>query len=169
MQPRLGVKRLMKEFRELSSLEVAQGMVAGPVDADNLFEWEAVVMGPPGTPYDGGCFAARVSFPQDYPMSPPTMKFTSPMWHPNVFANGVVCISILHSPGDAMYAAYEHPQEQWSPLQSLEKILLSVLSMLAEPNPFSPANVDAAKQWRDDREGFNRKVDEIVRQSLGFA
>jgi len=164
----VAAKRLAQEFREVT-VNGADCLVAGPVSPDNLFEWEALIEGPEGTPYEGGLFAARIVFPQDYPLSPPTMTFTSAMWHPNVYTNGDVCCSILHSPNDPHYAHYELASEQWSPVQSLEKILLSVISMLAEPNDQSPANVDAAKQWRQDRDGFNRRVDECVRQSLGFA
>jgi len=90
------------------------------------------------------------------------------MWHPNVHVDGTVCISILHTAGDSITATYEHASEQWSPVQSLEKVLLSVVSMLAEPNDESPANVDAAKQWRQDRKGYLAKANEIVRKSLSF-
>jgi len=124
--------------------------------------------GPEGTCYDGGCFHATIDIPLDYPLSPPTMRFTSAMWHPNVHVDGTVCISILHTAGDSITATYEHASEQWSPVQSLEKVLLSVVSMLAEPNDESPANVDAAKQWRQDRKGYLAKANEIVRKSLSF-
>ena len=119
-------RRLMKEFKELT-VSPADGILAGPINEDNLFEWEALVDGPSGTAFDGGCFAARVSFPKDYPLSPPTMRFTSQIWHPNVFPSGAVCISILHSSTDEMYAGYEPVSEQWSPLLSLEKVLISVM------------------------------------------
>ncbi len=61
---------------------------------------------------------------------------------------------------------YETAAERWSPVQSTEKILLSVVSMLAEPNPESPANIEAAKELREDPEAFKRRVRETVRQSL---
>jgi ubiquitin-conjugating enzyme E2 G2 len=93
------------------------------------------------------------------------MKFTSPMYHPNVYANGEVCISILHAPGDDPNM-YESVSERWSPVQSVEKILLSVVSMLAEPNDESGANIDACKVWRDDREQFDRIVKDCVAKSL---
>lgn len=63
---------------------------------------------------------------------------------------------------------YECSSERWSPVQSVEKILLSVISMLAEPNVESGANVDAAKMWREDRDQFNRIADHLVRKSLGL-
>ena len=85
---------------------------------------------------------------QDYPLNPPKMRFISKIFHPNIYPDGRVCISILHAPGDDPLG-YETSSERWSPVQSVEKVLLSVMSMLAEPNCESPANVDAAKMWRD--------------------
>uniref|UniRef100_A0A8C7XTF5 Ubiquitin-conjugating enzyme E2G 2 (UBC7 homolog, yeast) n=1 Tax=Oryzias sinensis TaxID=183150 RepID=A0A8C7XTF5_9TELE len=84
-----------------------------------------------------------------------------------VYPDGRVCISILHAPGDDPMG-YESSAERWSPVQSVEKILLSVVSMLAEPNDESGANVDASKMWREDREQFNRLAQKIVRRSLGL-
>ena len=78
-----------------------------------------------------------------------------------------MCISILHPPGDDPNQ-YEHASERWSPIQSVEKILISVMSMLAEPNDESPANVEAAKMWRERKEEFDAKVREGVRRSLGL-
>lgn len=95
------------------------------------------------------------------------MKFTKPVFHPNIYPDGTVCISILHPPGDDRFG-YEKSCERWSPVQSIEKILLSVVSMLAEPNDESPANIDAAKLFRANTRLYNKKVDECVRISLGF-
>lgn len=84
-----------------------------------------------------------------------------------VYPNGLVCISILHPPGDDPNH-YEHASERWSPIQSVEKILISVMSMLAEPNGESPANVEAAVMWRDQRAEYEKKVKEGVRRMLGL-
>lgn len=86
--------------------------------------------GPEGTCFEGGVFPAKLVFPPDYPLSPPKMKFTCEIFHPNIFSDGRVCISILHAPGDDPLG-YELSAERWSPVQSVEKILLSVVSMLA--------------------------------------
>jgi ubiquitin-conjugating enzyme E2 G1 len=154
---------LSKQLRELTKRPV-DGFSAGLVDDDNLFEWQVTVMGPPDTLYEGGFFHTRLTFPKDYPQKPPTCRFTSEMWHPNVFSDGRVCISILHSPGDDPMG-YETAAERWSPVQSVETIMLSIISMLSSPNDESPANIDAAKQWREDREGFKKKVGKTVRKS----
>jgi ubiquitin-conjugating enzyme E2 G2 len=162
----MAVKRLTLEYRQLLQ-RPPEGIVAGPVDESNFFEWEALITGPPDTDYDGGCFPVRLTFPRDYPLNPPKMRFTRPLWHPNIYPDGRVCISILHAPGnDPLH--YERSCERWSPVQSVEKILVSVISMLAEPNDESPANLDAAKCWREDRREYSRKVNLCVRQSLGL-
>ncbi|KAL2891092.1 Ubiquitin-conjugating enzyme E2-18 kDa [Ceratocystis lukuohia] len=84
-----------------------------------------------------------------------------------VYSSGLVCISILHAPGDDPNH-YEHASERWSPIQSVEKILISVMSMLAEPNDESPANVEAAKMWRENRPEYEEKVRQSVRRMLGL-
>ena len=93
------------------------------------------------------------------------MTFTTPIFHPNIYPNGDVCISILHPPEDDKYG-YETANERWSPVQSPEKILLSVISMLSSPNDESPANVDAAKLWREDQKEFRRRCRRVARESL---
>lgn len=160
------LRRLMAEYKQLTR-NPPDGITAGPIDEENFFEWEAVILGPEGTCFEGGVFTAKLTFPPDYPLSPPKMQFTNEIFHPNIYQDGRVCISILHAPGiDPM--GYESSSERWSPVQSVEKVLLSVISMLAEPNDESGANVDAAKMWREDRKKFNEIADKLVRKSLGL-
>lgn len=154
---------LRKQLKELTKNPV-DGFSAGLVDDSNIFDWQVTIIGPPDTLYEGGFFNARLTFPKDYPNQPPTCRFTSEMWHPNVFPDGRVCISILHSAGDDPHG-YESASERWSPVQSVETIMISIISMLSSPNDESPANVDAAKEWREDRDGFKKKVSRIVRKS----
>ena len=82
-----------------------------------------------------------------------------------VYPNGDVCISILHPPEEDKYG-YESAAERWSPVQTPETILLSVISMLSSPNDESPANVEAATMWREDSKAFKRKVRRCVDASL---
>ncbi|XP_046996407.1 ubiquitin-conjugating enzyme E2 G2 isoform X1 [Schistocerca americana] len=124
------LRRLMAEYKQLT-LNPPEGIIAGPINEENFFEWEALITGPEGTCFEGGVFPAKLVFPPDYPLSPPKMQFTCEMFHPNIYADGRVCISILHAPGDDPMG-YESSAERWSPVQSVEKILLSVVSMLAE-------------------------------------
>ncbi|XP_041053615.1 ubiquitin-conjugating enzyme E2 G1a [Carcharodon carcharias] len=155
---------LRRQLAELNKNPV-DGFSAGLIDDNDLYRWEVLIIGPPDTLYEGGVFKAHLTFPKDYPLRPPKMKFITEIWHPNVDKNGEVCISILHEPGEDKYG-YEKPEERWLPIHTVETILISVISMLADPNGDSPANVDAAKEWREDRNGeFKRKVARCVRKS----
>lgn len=109
------------------------------------------------------------------------MKFETKIFHPNstspllcalspltsaaVYPNGDVCISILHPPEEDRYG-YESAAERWSPVQTPETILLSVISMLSGPNDESPANVEAARMWRDSPADFKKACRKCVRDSL---
>jgi len=136
------------------------------VEADemNFFDWKVWIEGPKDTCYAGGVFQLSLKFPKDYPMSPPELKFVSDFWHPNVFANGKVCMSILHPPGeDAMSG--ELPEERWLPTQSVTTIILSLMSLLNDPNCASPANVDSSVEWRNHREAFKNRCYKLVEKA----
>ncbi|KAL7147979.1 hypothetical protein ABFS83_06G147700 [Erythranthe nasuta] len=154
---------LQKQLKDLCKNPV-DGFSAGLLDETNLFEWSVTIIGPPDTLYEGGFFNAIMSFPPNYPNSPPTVRFTSDVWHPNVYSDGKVCISILHPPGDDPNG-YELASERWSPVHTVESIVLSIISMLSSPNDESPANVEAAKEWRERRDDFKKKVSRCVRRS----
>ncbi|PHH64853.1 hypothetical protein CDD81_3919 [Ophiocordyceps australis] len=102
---------------------------------------------------------------------PPSLTFTSPIpFHPNIYQNGTLCISILHPPEEDIYG-YEAASERWSPVQSPETILVSTISLFYSPNDESPANVEAARLLREEREGkhkeFRARCRKCVRESLG--
>jgi len=162
------LRRLMTEYKQLTSNGSPDNMfTAGPISEDNFFEWEALIQGPEDTPFEGGVFTVKLSFPSDYPLSPFKMKFDPPVLHPNIYKDGNVCISILHTPGDDP-TMYELSSERWSPVQSVEKVILSVISMLAEPNLESGANIDCCKLYREDKEEYERQVRGMVAEQLGI-
>lgn len=154
----------MFPFAALSKNPVDLVSVGLPDDS-NVFDWEILIMGPDGTLYEGGFFKARLVFPKDFPNMPPTMTFSSEMWHPNIYKDGKVCISILHPPGEDALNPGESAEERWRPILGVEQILVSVISMLNDPNDESPANLDAAVMWRNDRPAFKKKVRQTVRKS----
>jgi ubiquitin-conjugating enzyme E2 G1 len=83
----------------------------------------------------------------------------------SVHDDGKVCISILHPPGDDVHNPQESAIERWRPILGVEAIIVSVISMLSDPNDESPANIDAAVMWRNDRTAFKKRVRDIVRRS----
>lgn len=156
---------LGRQLKQMQTDKDIPGISCGLVD-DNVFEWEVMLMiNDECKFYGGGFFRARLTFPPEYPHLPPKMKFETPIFHPNIYKSGEVCISILHPPEEDKYG-YESAAERWSPVQTPETILLSVISMLSSPNDESPANVEAAALWREDPKEFKKRVRKCVRDSL---
>lgn len=160
------LRALGLEFKSLQD-EPVEGFRVKLINEDVLFEWEVAIFGPPDTLYEGGYFKAHMRFPPDYPYSPPTIRFLTKVWHPNVYENGDLCISILHPPVDDPQSG-ELPCERWNPTQNVRTILLSVISLLNEPNTFSPANVDASvmyRRWKESR-GKDKEYENIIRKQV---
>ncbi|WVZ72606.1 hypothetical protein U9M48_021038 [Paspalum notatum var. saurae] len=98
---------------------------------------------PDDTPWDGGTFKLTLQFTEEYPNKPPTVRFVSRMFHPNIYADGSICLDIL--------------QNQWSPIHDVAAILTSIQSLLCDPNPNSPANSEAARMFSENKREYNRK------------
>ncbi|EER01196.1 ubiquitin conjugating enzyme, putative [Perkinsus marinus ATCC 50983] len=156
---------LKKQLIELTR-DDSCGFSVGLEDDSDFFKWRVCFEGPPDSLYEGGLFSAILQFPEDFPNNPPDMRFETPMWHPNVYPDGRVCISILHPPGTDQFNELESADERWRPILSVESILVSVISMLASPNLDSPANVDAAVEFKKDYPAYKKKVRRLVRQSI---
>ncbi|EAY05539.1 ubiquitin conjugating enzyme, putative [Trichomonas vaginalis G3] len=156
---------LARQFKEISHNSTNM-FSAGLIDND-VFKWRVTVFGPAGTPYEGGYYPAVLNFPDDYPNNPPTMKFICPMFHPNIKNTGEVCISILHPPGKDQYE-YEDKSERWLPIHTVESIIISVLSMLSDPNPESPMNIEAAKIYKNDIDEYKKRVRKTAEDSLQY-
>lgn len=154
--------RLQKELKDLMKCPVEGFKVELP-DESNLFQWNVYIKGADGTAFEGGIFKAVMEFPEDYPISPPTLRFLSDFWHPNVYPDGKVCISILHTPDPLN--PQEESSECWRPIHTVESILVSVISMLSDPNFSSPANVDASVELRKDPNSFRNKIKKLVEKS----
>lgn len=124
-------KRLQKELLVLMTCG-DKGISAFP-DGDNLFKWIGTIHGAGGTVYEGFEYKLCLEFPSGYPYIPPVVKFQTPCFHPNVDEQGFICLDIL--------------KEKWSALYDVRTVLLSIQSLLAEPNNDSPLNNDAAELW----------------------
>jgi ubiquitin-conjugating enzyme E2 G1 len=151
--------------RDIFEKDPIDGVSIG-YDDENVFKWYITIIGPKDSPYEGGIFKAEMIFPKNYPLYPPEFKFINNIFHPNIFENGTVCISILHPPGEDKYNEQETADMRWRPVHTATSIILSIISLLSAPNDESPANIDAAKVWRDDNKKFLQLVNNCVRESL---
>ncbi|TFK67885.1 hypothetical protein BDN72DRAFT_912403 [Pluteus cervinus] len=130
--------RLGNELMTLM-MSSSPGISAFPKHDGNLFEWVGTIEGPAETVYAGLSYRISIAFPPNYPYVAPTIKFESLCYHPNVDpANGAICLDIL--------------QDKWSAVYSVQTILLSLQSLLGEPNIASPLNADAAGLWNTPEE-----------------
>lgn len=147
-------KILMNEYKALSKETWTNISLIN----DNIFEWSvALIVLNPDSLYYGGYFKARITFPKQYPFQPPDFRFERPLWHPNVYEDGRLCISILHQPGEDVMSG-EEAGERWSPVQRVESVLISVLSLLDDAETSSAANVDAGVMLRKDPEAYRARV-----------
>ena len=98
-------------------------------------------MGPTGSVYEGGVFKLNIIFPSDYPFKPPKVKFETLIYHPNINAAGGICLDIL--------------KDNWSPALTISKVLLSICSLLDDPNPDDPLVPDIAEQYKKARAAYD--------------
>ncbi|KAI8054676.1 ubiquitin-conjugating enzyme/RWD-like protein [Syncephalis plumigaleata] len=134
-------KRLQSELMQLMMANI-DGVTAFPV-GDSLLTWAGTITGPAGTVYEGLVFKISMTFPADYPFSAPVVRFESPCYHPNVDVHGNICLDIL--------------KEKWSAIYNAQSILISLQSLLDEPNNDSPLNLEAAALW-DNPSAFRTKL-----------
>ena len=120
------------------------------MDESNIYKWTFVVKDIPNSRYAGHSYRGTIDFPHTYPMCPPTIKFTDHVFHPNVYADGSICISILHSKPDE--TNYVNEKNMWAPCLTICKVMLSIISLFYDPNLESPANIDANKLWNNQEE-----------------
>uniref|UniRef100_K3Z951 E2 ubiquitin-conjugating enzyme n=4 Tax=Paniceae TaxID=147428 RepID=K3Z951_SETIT len=131
-------KRILKELKDLQK-DPPTSCSAGPVGED-MFHWQATIMGPSDSPYAGGVFLVSIHFPPDYPFKPPKVAFKTKVFHPNINSNGSICLDIL--------------KEQWSPALTVSKVLLSICSLLTDPNPDDPLVPEIAHMYKVDRSKY---------------
>merc|ERR1712188_1628 len=134
------LKRINKEWKDLKN-DPPSACSAGPA-GDDLFRWHATVIGPSDSPYDGGAFNLNVFFPTEYPFKPPKIQFTTRIYHPNINSNGGICLDIL--------------KDQWSPALTISKVLLSICSLLTDPNPDDPLVPEIAHVFKSNRDTYNK-------------
>lgn len=156
----MAIKRLQSEYKQLLKEPNPYYSIEIP-DFNNFLKWNIIVFGAdPDSPFYGGIFNCELKFNNNYPNKPPEFKFKTNIFHPNIYIDGKPCISILNEGKDEW--EYEHISERWNPSHSVNTIIMSVISMLSNPNFESPANIDASVMWRNDKLKYNELIYKLV-------
>ena len=148
----LVIKRLEKEIEDIKKGEISN-VSFEPING-NIFEWKSVIFGPIGTPYEGGVFNINISIPSKYPMQPPSVIFKTKIYHPNINLAGHICLDIL--------------KNNWSPALTISKVLLSICSLLSDPNPNDPLVPEIANIYTNNRELYIKTAKEWTLNYASF-
>ena len=133
--------RILKEYED-NTKNPPFNCSAGYIDDFKI--WDATIIGPSDSPYTGGIFKLSIKFGDEYPFKPPTIKFITPVLHPNIDKFGNICLDILNV--------------NWSPILSISKLLLSISSLLNDPNPNDPLDKETANLFIKNIDLYNKKV-----------
>lgn len=156
-------KLIQKEYTTLSKNPSPYLQV---YDLEDIFKWTVFIIAPDNTPYEKGIFRALIRFPDTYPMDPPSVQFISDILHPNIYRDGKVCMSTLQNPAPAHLEANSDPLLNWRPVLGIEQVIVSLISMLADPNCDDPANRDCAQLFMQDHDTYLLKARECALKSV---
>ncbi|RWS01530.1 ubiquitin-conjugating enzyme E2-22 kDa-like isoform X1 [Dinothrombium tinctorium] len=136
-------KRLKHELMEFEkSDQKIKDSISIELVHNNLFNLKLSLKGPPDTPYFGGKFYLSYRASDNYPFSPPSVQFTTRIWHPNISSvTGFICLDIL--------------KEKWEASYTIISLLISVQVLLQDPQPNDPQDAVVAKQYLTNRKQFN--------------
>jgi ubiquitin-protein ligase len=139
-------KRIQKELIDITR-NSPPGVTASPI-VDALGKWNATITGPSGSPYEEGTFELKVEFPTEYPFKPPYIIFKTKIYHCNIDSKGRICLDIL--------------KDKWAPSLTISKVLLSIRSLLSDPNPSDPLVPSIAKLLIKNREKHDQRAREYT-------
>jgi ubiquitin-conjugating enzyme (huntingtin interacting protein 2) len=147
-------RRILREIRDIQSDKISQ-ITAEPFENDDdNSHLRGSFPGPPDTPYEGGKYVIDIQIPTEYPFRPPTMKFVTKIWHPNVSSQtGAICLDTLSS--------------AWSPVLTIKSALISLQSLLCTPEPKDPQDAEVAGMLMRNPKEFERVAREWAVQYAG--
>ena len=139
------LKRAKWELINFNKLHPSKCSVC-PIEDDDIYNWKATIIGPDDSPYKGGIFFAHIFFPSDYPFKPLRLEFKTPIYHPNITRRGYIRLDIF--------------EEEWSPALTIDKIFLSISSLLRKPDINRPVDVEIMNIYKKNRKQYETTAKE---------
>ena len=139
------LKRIQKELNDFNQ-DPPLNITAKLVNDINFFLWNATILGPEDTPYEGGVYYLNIHFPNDYPFKPPKCTFETRIYHPNINSMGAIGLDIL--------------KDQWSPAYTISHVLLEIQSFLSDFNPFDALVPEIGIMYKSDKYKFYKTARE---------
>lgn len=154
------IKRIKKEYELLknneekkdSKDETSKYIRIVPFVSGDLFTWEAYLTAPESSAYNGGVFKLLITFTNEYPYKPPKITFKTPIYHPNINSSGMICIDIL--------------AKEWSPALTLNSVLISLLTLLDDPNADDPLRPEVADIYKTNKEEYRLRCQESAKKAV---
>lgn len=127
-------RRIIKEIEQLTN-SPTEGINVTPI-GDNLRYLNAIIIGPPDTPYENGNFKLEIFLKKEYPLEPPMIRFITKIYHPNIDGLGRICLDIL--------------KDKWSPAIQIRTLLISIRALLSSPNVDDPLDPSVGEHWKNN-------------------
>jgi len=145
-------KRIVKEYSELQKKPLEGMKISLPSEAD-MHQWQILIDGPKGSPYEGGVFTLHLSLPTEYPFKPPTLSFKTKIYHPNVTNDdkGSMCLGMLRA-------------DEWKPSSKIDAVLGFAKALLLEPQPDDAVEGGIAREYKENKKEFIKNAKAWTKQ-----
>jgi ubiquitin-conjugating enzyme E2 D/E len=136
----IALKRITKELKEFNSFINSESMdnhrfISINTINDDILKLDVCFLGPKDSPYEETINNIIIQIPPEYPNKAPIMKFQNKTYHPNISTDGSICLDIL--------------KDKWTPVYTIRTVIMSIISLLSDPNPDSPLNGQAAQLYKE--------------------
>lgn len=141
-------KRIVHDYKEIKDMSDVEKDFYIQINENDITQWKCVVFGAQGSDHENGIFILSIKFTEEYPNEPPSVEFLGNVFHPNVYNSGKICLDLL--------------QNTWSSSYTVRSLLLAIVTLLNDPNTDSPANLEAAKLFTENKMEYKNEVHKCV-------